>query len=83
MPRTSDLRIAVLPGDGIGVEVMDVCIEVLECLAKQLDLPRFAWNKLPGGAMAYRENGTALSEAAMNDSLTDKPIITSLDSATS
>jgi hypothetical protein len=30
----------------------------------------------------YSDPG-ALSEAAMNDSLTDKPIITSLDSATS
>ena len=29
----SDLRIAVLPGDGIGVEVMDACLEVLEALA--------------------------------------------------
>jgi 3-isopropylmalate dehydrogenase len=67
MPRGSDLRIAVLPGDGIGIEVMEVCLEVLESLASKLGLARFAWHKLPGGAIAYRETGTALSDAAMKE----------------
>ena len=67
MAQGADLRIAVLPGDGIGVEVTEVCLEVLESLADKLDLPRFAWNKLPGGAMAYRKSGTALSDAAMKE----------------
>ena len=62
-----DLRIAVLPGDGIGVEVMAVCLEVLETLAKKTGSPRFAWNKLQGGALAYRKSGTALSDAAMKE----------------
>ena len=67
MPLGSDLRIAVLPGDGIGIEVMEVCIEVLESLARKTGIGRFAWNTLQGGALAYRDTGTALSEEAMKE----------------
>ncbi|MEO8158617.1 MAG: isocitrate/isopropylmalate family dehydrogenase [Betaproteobacteria bacterium] len=65
MPLGSDLRVAVLPGDGIGIEVMDACIEVLEALAARTGIGRFSWNRLAGGAVAYRETGTALSDEAM------------------
>ena len=65
MPLVSDLRIAVLPGDGIGIEVMDACLEVLDAVAAKTGHTRFAWNRLPGGAVAYRDTGTALSDEAM------------------
>jgi 3-isopropylmalate dehydrogenase len=65
MPLGSDLRIAVLPGDGIGIEVMEACLTVLEALAQKTGLLHFAWNILPGGAIAYRDTGTALSDKAM------------------
>jgi 3-isopropylmalate dehydrogenase len=61
----SDLRIAVLPGDGIGIEVMEACLEVLETLTKKVGNARFVWYKLQGGAIAYRDTGTALSDDAM------------------
>jgi 3-isopropylmalate dehydrogenase len=61
----SDLRIAVLPGDGIGIEVMEACLEVLETLTQKVGSTRFVWNKLQGGAIAYRDTGTALSDDAM------------------
>ena len=64
MPLGSDLSIAVLPGDGIGIEVMEVCLDVLEALARRTGI-RFAWNRLAGGAIAYRDTGTALSDEAM------------------
>lgn len=32
MASGSQLQIAVLPGDGIGVEVMDACLRVLDAL---------------------------------------------------
>ena len=35
MASGSDLRIAVLPGDGIGVEVMDACLTVLGTLSRE------------------------------------------------
>jgi 3-isopropylmalate dehydrogenase len=65
MPVVSDLRIAVLPGDGIGVEVIDVCLQVLEAVAARLGGMAFSWERLPGGALAYRETGTALSDEVM------------------
>ena len=67
MPPVSELRIAVLPGDGIGIEVMNACLEVLEALAARLEHVRFAWNPLPGGAIAYRDTGTALSDEVMKE----------------
>lgn len=66
MGTSSQLQIAVLPGDGIGVEVMDACLQVLEALARRTDL-RFHWNRLPGGANAYRETGSAFTEEAMRE----------------
>jgi len=65
MSSVSDLRIAVLPGDGIGVEVMDACLPVLEAVSRKLNCPPLSWNRLPGGAAAYRDTGTAFTEDAM------------------
>jgi 3-isopropylmalate dehydrogenase len=67
VPSVSDLRIAVLPGDGIGIEVMNACLEVLDALAGKTGHIRFAWNRLPGGAITYRDTGTALSDEAMKE----------------
>ena len=61
---TSELNIAVLPGDGIGVEVMDACLAVVDALASKAGL-RPRWNRLAGGANAYRETGAAFTDAAM------------------
>jgi 3-isopropylmalate dehydrogenase len=61
---SSDLQIAVLPGDGIGVEVTEAALAVLQVLTRLHGL-HLAWNRLPGGAAAYRATGIALSEDAM------------------
>ena len=66
MASRSDLNIAVLPGDGIGIEVMDACLGVLDRLCGALG-PRCRWNRLAGGAIAYRDTGTAFSDAAMRE----------------
>lgn len=65
VPVLSDLKIAVLPGDGIGIEVMDVCLEVLEALTKKRDGIGFRWEPMQGGANAYRETGSAFTDDAM------------------
>ncbi|HWA12756.1 MAG TPA: isocitrate/isopropylmalate dehydrogenase family protein [Burkholderiales bacterium] len=65
MPAVSDLRIAVLPGDGIGVEVTEACLQVLEAVAARMGGMAFRWEPLPGGALAYRDTGTALSDEVM------------------
>jgi 3-isopropylmalate dehydrogenase len=67
MSSGSDLRIAVLPGDGIGVEVMDACLPVVETVLRQLNCPPMSWNRLAGGARAYRDTGVAFTEDAMRE----------------
>ena len=62
----SELRIAVLPGDGIGVEVTAAALAVLEVVAERSGLA-FAWRHLPGGARAYLETGIAFTDAAMRE----------------
>jgi len=66
MTTGSDLRIAVLPGDGIGIEVMDACLELLRALSQRSGL-RFQWNRFSGGAGAYRDTGTAFTDEAMRE----------------
>jgi 3-isopropylmalate dehydrogenase len=58
----TELRIAVLPGDGIGVEIMDACLAVLEALERKVGGYRLAAEVLPGGAALYRDTGTAFSD---------------------
>ena len=65
MARHDAFRIAVLPGDGIGVEVMDVCLAVLERLERRVGGFKLALERLPGGAQLYRETGVALPEASL------------------
>jgi 3-isopropylmalate dehydrogenase len=57
-----EFKIAVLPGDGIGREVMDACLAVLEALERRAGGYRLRCETLPGGAALYRDTGTALSE---------------------
>ena len=59
---TTELKIAVLPGDGIGVEIMDACLAVLEALERRVGGYRLATEVLPGGAGLYRDTGTAFSD---------------------
>lgn len=54
-------KIAVLPGDGIGVEVMAAAKEVLAVVCKQVGAVRLAFTDYPAGATAYEKTGTALS----------------------
>jgi 3-isopropylmalate dehydrogenase len=58
----TELRIAVLPGDGIGVEIMDACLAVLQALERKVGGYRLATEVLPGGAALYRDTGTAFSD---------------------
>jgi 3-isopropylmalate dehydrogenase len=57
----------VLPGDGIGVEVMDACLPVLETLAERVGGFRLSFDRLSGGAGEYLRTGTALSDEAMKE----------------
>jgi len=61
----SSFKIAVLAGDGIGVEVARAACAVLECVARRhaLDLNLV---QLPGGAQHYSETGVALPETSFS-----------------
>ena len=45
---TTELKIAVLPGDGIGVEVMDACLAALEGAGRRIGGYRLATEVLAG-----------------------------------
>lgn len=60
MIKDTEFRIAVLPGDGIGTEVMDACLEVLAVLIKHVGGFRCVFETYPGGAAYYRETGMEL-----------------------
>jgi 3-isopropylmalate dehydrogenase len=55
------MRVAVMPGDGIGVEVTEATLGVLEKLTRRHGLG-LSTETLAAGAFVYRETGTALSE---------------------
>jgi 3-isopropylmalate dehydrogenase len=59
---TTAFEIAVLPGDGIGPEVMAACLAVLAALERKVGGYRLHTEVLPGGAAHYRDTGIALSE---------------------
>jgi 3-isopropylmalate dehydrogenase len=65
MTHPDAFEIAVLPGDGIGIEVTAAALEVLDALASEMGGFRFAWRHYPGGAVAYRNTGVALSDETM------------------
>jgi len=62
---TQALDIAVLPGDGIGREVMDACLELLEAVQKAMRMPRLHCTVHPAGAQHYAASGEALPEATL------------------
>jgi 3-isopropylmalate dehydrogenase len=61
----NEFRIAVLPGDGIGQEVMSAALRVLERLQSGVRGLRLSHTLLPGGAAHYRDAGVALPDATL------------------
>ena len=54
-----DFRIAVLPGDGIGQEVMAPCLTLLETVTSATGV-RLRLDSYEAGAELYRRTGVAL-----------------------
>jgi len=65
MSKTSSLRIAVLPGDGIGIEVSAAALEVLRALETRLGGFALAFEEHPLGAACFQRTGSALPEATL------------------
>ncbi len=65
MRNSNEFHVAVLPGDGIGIEVMDACLRVLDTLAQHTGAFKLNLESLPAGAGHYRDTGTALPEETL------------------
>src|SRR6266581_2688052 len=65
MPATSDFHIAVLPGDGIGPEVMAPALEVLHRIEATTPNLRFRFTEAPAGPGYYREHGKSMPEGTV------------------
>lgn len=59
---TNALRIAVLPGDGIGKEVTPAALAVVDAALHAVGGPVLSYDLLRAGAQAYLDTGTDLSE---------------------
>jgi 3-isopropylmalate dehydrogenase len=62
MSANSAFHIALLPGDGIGHEVMAPALEVLRRVAAATPDLEFRFNEAPAGAEEYRATGKSMSD---------------------
>jgi 3-isopropylmalate dehydrogenase len=60
-----DFRIAVFAGDGIGREVMEPCLALLETVAQRAGGFHFTFHRYDAGAELYRRTGVALPDEAL------------------
>ncbi len=58
-------HIAVMPGDGIGREVMDPCLDLLDQVQRKVGGFALKYETLEAGADHYRQTGTALPEETL------------------
>ena len=61
-PKKKEYRIAVLPGDGIGPEVIREGVKVVQAALKLAGKPHVEFEELKGGAGHYRDTGIAFPE---------------------
>ena len=64
----SNKNILVLPGDGIGVEVMDEVLKLMDWMAKNKSISFNVTERLVGGA-AYDVEGDSISDSTMDEAL--------------
>ncbi len=57
---TNKLSLAILPGDGIGMEITQPCVELIQLALAQVGEPAAEENWLEAGAGAYTKLGNAL-----------------------
>ena len=65
MRANDSFHIAVLAGDGIGIEVMAPALEMLRKIEGQTQGLRFKFTEAPAGATHYKETGTALPQSTI------------------
>ncbi|MGE4166867.1 MAG: isocitrate/isopropylmalate family dehydrogenase, partial [Xanthobacteraceae bacterium] len=63
MSANDAFHIAVLPGDGIGHEVMKPALDVLNRVAETTPGLKFRFTEAPAGAEEYQATGKSMSDA--------------------
>lgn len=62
----TSIKIAVLPGDGIGREVTPACVTILKQLESLVGGFQLQFQDLPAGALHFKETGESLPKASMD-----------------
>jgi len=62
---TKDYSIAVFPGDGIGNEVTEPCLELMDLACDRVGGVTLSPTSLPAGAQTYQQTGTALPDSSI------------------
>jgi 3-isopropylmalate dehydrogenase len=70
-----EFRIAVLPGDGIGREVMAPCLALLDAVAARIGGFRLAFEHYEAGAEVYQKTGVALPADVLQGAATADAIL--------
>ncbi|BAT58920.1 homoisocitrate dehydrogenase [Variibacter gotjawalensis] len=65
MRANDSFHIAVLPGDGIGIEVMKPALAMLEHIQKTTPGLSFRFSEAPAGAGHFRETGESMPESTV------------------
>jgi 3-isopropylmalate dehydrogenase len=65
MRANDTFHIAVLPGDGIGPEVMAPAVEILQKVAASTSGLKLRFTEAPAGAGHYRDTGTSLPDSTI------------------
>jgi 3-isopropylmalate dehydrogenase len=66
MSGQSSLHIAVLPGDGVGIEVITECLRLLAAVQDRVPGLVLGFETLDGGAGHYARTGAALPDASLD-----------------
>jgi len=64
--ESHDYRIASIPADGIGPEVVSAAIEVVEKLANTLKTFKITFTHIPWGTAYYKKNGRYVDENVLD-----------------
>jgi 3-isopropylmalate dehydrogenase len=75
MNANTAFHIAVLPGDGIGIEVMSPCLQVLKAAGARAGSVAFRFEQHDAGAICYRDTGVALPDTAMTAARTADAVL--------
>ncbi|GMG84609.1 isocitrate/isopropylmalate dehydrogenase family protein [Paralimibaculum aggregatum] len=65
MSSNSGFRVAVFPGDGIGAEITEPTLRLIERAAARAGAPLPDWSHCDAGAVHYRDHGTALPKRSI------------------